>query len=543
MKVLIGGAWPYANGSLHIGHIAALLPGDILARYHRMRGDDVYYVSGSDCHGTPISLKAERDGTTAEEVSERYHREFADCFAALGFSYDCYTKTSGPEHIAFVQAFHRRLYESGYVYEKMVEQTWCPHCNRFLPDRFVTGHCPACGSTARGDQCEACGTMLEPESLRDTACSVCGGEVQFRPSRHLFLALSQLERKLAAMARAAQGWRRNAVGLTGRYIVEGLRDRTITRDLDWGIPVPREGYEDKKIYIWAENVLGYLSASEIACRERRESWEELWGENALHYYVHGKDNIPFHTVILPALLTAHGGLHLPDRIVSSEHLTLEGRKISTSANWAIWVKDMLNRYPADSIRYFLTTNAPEKRDADFSWAEFVACHNSELLGAFGNLVNRTLQFVARYLGGAAPQAPVDPAVRAQVEACYEETAARITALEFKAALDGVFSLIRRMNKYFDTRAPWFTRKDDPADCKAAIATCLNAIANLGNLLEPFLPHSAQRIRWMLGLGEPVWQVVEVPAGLVLGETAVLFPRLDPDTVAREQSLLGGSTQS
>ncbi len=537
MKVMIGGAWPYANGSLHIGHIAGLLPGDILARYHRMRGDEVYYVSGSDCHGTPISLKAEREGSTPEEVSEHYHREFIQNFKALGFSYDRYTKTSGCEHKEFVQAFHRRIYEGEHVYEKVVEQAWCPHCLRFLPDRFVTGLCPACGATARGDQCEACGTILEPEALRDTTCSVCGGEVQFRPSRHLFLALSKLERPLSALVREAYGWRRNAIGQTGRYIMEGLRDRAITRDLDWGIPVPRAGYEDKKIYIWAENVLGYLSASAKVCQERGTDWNALWGSDALHYYVHGKDNIPFHTVILPALLLAHGGLRLPDRIVSSEYLTLNGRKISTSHNWAIWVPDLLERYPADSIRYFLTTNAPEKRDADFSWPEYVACHNSELLGAFGNLVNRTLQFVVRYLGGQAPTAMADPVIAAQVETCYAETAQRIEALECKAALDGVFALIRRLNKYFDARQPWLTRESDPEDCAATLATCLYAIANLGNLLEPFLPFSAARIRGWLGLGAPVWQPIAPPAGLVIGETEVLFPRLPADTAEREQALL------
>lgn len=362
-NILIGGAWPYANGSLHIGHIAGLLPGDVLARYHRAIGDQVYFVSGSDCHGTPVAIRARQEKKSPREISDSYHEEFVECFDRLGFSYDVYTKTSSRAHGEFVREFHQKLYESGYVYEKENPQAYCENCGGFLADRFVSGKCPRCGKDARGDQCDACGAVLEPENLSEPVCAVCGQPIGFRKSKHLYLAVTQLQDELKALADGHPEWRKNALAFTDRYIEEGLRDRALTRDLEWGIRVPREGYENKTIYIWAENVLGYLSASREAARARGTDFNELWGEGARHYYVHGKDNIPFHTIILPALLLANDrSWHLPDRIVSSEYMTLEGRKISTSQNYAIWVKELLEQFEADSIRYFFLANGPEKKD-------------------------------------------------------------------------------------------------------------------------------------------------------------------------------------
>ena len=358
-NILIGGAWPYANGSLHIGHIAGLLPGDVLARYHRAIGDQVYFVSGSDCHGTPVAIRAKQENKTPQEISDFYHEEFAECFAKLGFSYDVYTRTSDVKHKEFVREFHRKLYESGYVYEKDVPQAYCEKCGTFLADRFVLGRCPECGSDTRGDQCDACGTVLDVENLGDPVCAVCGDPVSFRESGHLFIEITAFQEALKELVDTHPQWRKNAVAFTNRYIREGLRDRALTRDLEWGIKVPKTGYEEKTIYIWAENVLGYLSASKTAAEEKGTDFKKLWGTDAKHYYVHGKDNIPFHTIILPALLLAHGaGWHLPDQIVSSEYMTLEGRKISTSRNYAIWIKDLLAHYEADSIRYLFLANGP-----------------------------------------------------------------------------------------------------------------------------------------------------------------------------------------
>ena len=438
-NILIGGAWPYANGSLHIGHIAGLLPGDVLARYHRAIGDHVYFVSGSDCHGTPVAIRARQEGKTPQEISDFYHEEFADCFEKLGFSYDVYTKTSSEEHKKFVREFHKKLYESGYVYEKETPQAYCENCDTFLADRFVLGKCPKCGSDTRGDQCDACGAVLEVENLTEPVCAICGKSVSFKNSRHLYIAITELQDKLKALAAGHPEWRKNAIAFTNRYIEEGLRDRALTRDLEWGIKVPKEGYENKTIYIWAENVLGYLSASKAAAESEGADFYELWGRDAKHYYVHGKDNIPFHTIILPSLLLGNGeNWHLPDQIVSSEYMTLEGRKISTSQNYAIWVKELLDHYEADSIRYYFLANGPEKKDADFSWREYVHSHNGELLGTYGNFVNRCLVFITKYFDGIVPEGTENPVISRQTEELFVSVGRKIESGSFKDALDEIF---------------------------------------------------------------------------------------------------------
>ncbi len=537
--ILIGGAWPYANGSLHIGHIAALLPGDVLARYHRACQDRVYYVSGSDCHGTPVAVRAKKEGRTPQEISGIYHEEFVRCFEKLGFSYDCYIKTSDERHKSFVRTFHARLYQSDLVYEQETLQAYCEKCRSFLADRFVTGICPTCGKETRGDQCDDCGTVLEPENLIEPVCAICGRAVAFRRSKHLYIAISRLEKELRALADSADSWRKNAVAFTNRYLDEGLRDRALTRDLEWGIDVPLEGYEGKSIYIWAENVLGYLSASKCAAEERGADFGKLWGEHAKHYYVHGKDNIPFHTIILPALLIANGGgWHLPDQIVSSEYLTLEGRKISTSQNYAIWARDIVDKYNPDSIRYFLIANGPEKKDADFSWREYVNSHNGELLGAYGNFVNRSLSFIRKYWNGIVPDGRVDPAIGSAIECLYGTTGDLIERGAFKDAIDGIFVFVRRANKYFDTETPWITRTSDHAACQNTLYQCVQIIANLAVLLSPFLPFSSDKICEWLNLDKN-WQIHEVPGGYSLPEIRILFERIDKDTVGTEVDRLKG----
>ena len=536
-NVLIGGAWPYANGSLHIGHIAGLLPGDVLARYHRAIGDQVYFVSGSDCHGTPVAIRAKQENKTPQEVSDYYHEEFVECFYKLGFSYDCYTKTSAKEHQDFVRDFHKKLYESPYVYEKEAPQAYCESCESFLADRFVLGKCPKCDADTRGDQCDACGTVLEPEALVNPFCAVCGKPVSFRSSKHLYIAISKLKEELTALVDAHPDWRKNAIAFTNRYINDGLRDRALTRDLEWGIKVPKEGYENKTIYIWAENVLGYLSASKVAAEKRGEDFHKLWGEDAKHYYVHGKDNIPFHTIILPALLIANGeGWHLPDQIVSSEYCTLEGRKISTSQNYAIWVKDLLTRYDADSIRYFFLANGPEKKDADFSFREFVHSHNGELLGAYGNFVNRSLSFIAKYCGGVVPEGGEDSALTERLDALYASVGSQIECGLFKDALEEIFAFIRGANKYFDTKQPWITRSTDKSNCDNTLYQCVQIIANLAVLLAPFVPFSSKKVLTWLNLSDR-WERKAVAAGFSLPEIEILFQRIDKEAIEIETNKL------
>lgn len=536
-NILIGGAWPYANGSLHIGHVAGLLPGDVLARYHRAVGDNVCFVSGSDCHGTPVAVRAKQENKTPQEISDHYHEEFVGCFEKLGFSYDVYSKTSSEGHKTFVREFHKKLYESRYVYEKDTPQAYCEACDTFLADRFVLGKCPRCGSDTRGDQCDVCGAVLDAENLADPVCAVCGKPVSFKNSKHLYIAISALEKELKELVDTHPKWRKNAIAFTERYINEGLRDRALTRDLEWGIKVPKEGYEEKTIYIWAENVLGYLSASKEAAQKNGTDFEKLWGRGARHYYVHGKDNIPFHTIILPALLLAHGeNLHLPDRIVSSEYLTLEGRKISTSQNYAIWVKDLLDHYEADSIRYFFLANGPERKDADFSWREYVHGHNGELLGAYGNYVNRSLAFIEKYWEGIVPEGTDDPEVNGQLEELFADTGRRIEAGAFKDAIAGIFEFIRSANKLFDRQQPWITRTSDTDACKNTLYLCVQIIASLAVLLYPFLPFSSEKVCKWLGI-KNVWERQSVPAGYVLPKVEILFERIDKKVIETESEKL------
>ncbi len=533
--ILIGGAWPYANGSLHIGHIAGLLPGDVLARYHRAVGDHVCFVSGSDCHGTPVAIRAKQEGRSPKKVSDFYHREFAECFKKLGFSYDVYTKTSSEEHKKFVREFHEKLYESDYVYEKEAPQAYCESCGTFLAGRFVLGKCPKCGTDIRGDQCDSCGAVLEPENLEEPVCAVCGKPVGFKNSKHLYIAVAKLHDQLKSLVDTHPEWRKNAIAFTNRYIDDGLRDRALTRDLEWGIRVPKSGYEQKTIYIWAENVLGYLSASKSAAEGT--CFDELWGENARHYYVHGKDNIPFHTIILPSLLLAHSkNWHLPDRIISSEYLTLEGRKISTSQNYAIWVKDLTDQYEPDSIRYFFLANGPEKKDADFSWRAYVHSHNGELLGAYGNFVNRSLTFIAKYFDGIVPEGTDNPAASRQIDELFVTVGRQIESGAFKDALSGIFDFIRSANKFFDTEHPWITRTSDPSACGNTLYQCVQMIANLAVLLSPFLPFSSEKVRGWLNISNK-WEKQSVSAGYALPEVEILFQRIDKNVIETETEKL------
>lgn len=543
-NIFIGGAWPYANGSLHLGRLASILPGDILARYHRAKGDGVLYVSGSDCHGTPVAVQASKEGISPGAFASRYHEEFADCFRALGFTYDLYTRTDQEHHHSTVQELFLKLLDHGYLYQKSTLQCYCEQDQRYLPDRYVNGICPVCGQQARGDQCDYCSAILDPVDLLERTCALCGSPPVLRSTVHYYLSLSSFQNTLAEYADSAQGWRDNAVRLTRRYLQEGLQDRAATRDLDWGVEVPADGFAGKKIYVWIEAVSGYLSASkQWAAAGAGRRWEDFWidpsGETAsgkppiTAYYVHGKDNIPFHSLIWPALLLGAEGLHLPDRIFASEYLTLEGEKFSTSRNWAVWVPDILSRYDPDSIRYFLIANGPEKRDADFSWREFIYSHNSELLGAFGNFVNRSLVFVNKFWDGSVPDGTLDEGWARSLDHLYQEAGRLIEAGHFKEALEIIFSHIREANKYFDQQQPWLQVKQAPAAAGHTLYTCVQIIANLSNLLNPFIPFSCGKIRGFLSLGEPVWQPVHVLAHQPVTKLELLFERIDIERIQEE----------
>ncbi|MFJ7951057.1 methionine--tRNA ligase [Lysinibacillus sp. NPDC096418] len=539
MTIVIGGAWPYANGSLHLGHVAALLPGDILARYYRQKGENVLYVSGSDCNGTPISIRAAQENTTTTAIADYYHAEFTKCFHDLGFTYDMYTRTDMRHHHEAVQTIFLQLLANGHLYKKKIEQAYCESDKQFLPDRFVEGVCPTCGAKARGDQCDNCSTILDPLDLIDKRCKICGNEPEIRITEHFYFAFSQFQGRLEsylADAKASGRWRENALGLTERYLTEGVPDRAVTRDLPNGVDVPVVGFEGKKIYVWIEAVAGYLTASMEWAKQHEIAIEDLWNEETISYYVHGKDNIPFHTIIWPGILMGINQKALPTHIVSNEYLTLEKRKLSTSQNWAVWVPYILSKYNPDSIRYFLTINAPENRDTDFSWREFIYSHNGELLGAYGNFVNRILKFLEKSFESKVPQASVDKDVKQRTLKLFVDAGQQIEGGHFKQALEEIFDYIRAANRYFDEQQPWIQVKDDTAGGDVTLVTCVYIIANLGQLLQPFLPFSAEKIRGMLDVEKVEWaEQIELP--LKIGKVAPLFERIDVGMIEEEYNKL------
>ncbi|WP_335872987.1 methionine--tRNA ligase [Bacillus sp. 2205SS5-2] len=538
MTIFIGGAWPYANGSLHVGHIASLLPGDILARYFRQKGERVLYVSGTDCHGTPITISAQKEGVTPNDIANKYHEEFEESFRQLGFSYDYYTRTDDEHHHREVQNIFTELHEAGYLQVKEVKQTYCSDCENFLPDRYVEGRCPVCKSYARGDQCDACSTILDSVDLEEKRCKQCGGEPIIKDAEQFYFLLSHFQEGIESFLRKnGRHWRRNAVQLTKRYLEEGLVDRAATRDMEWGISVPIEGYHDKKIYVWIEAVVGYLSASKKWSEATGAGWKPFWEGDVKAYYVHGKDNIPFHTIIWPAILLGLKRPLLPTHILSSEYLTIEKKKISTSQNWAVWIPDLLENYHPDSIRYFLCSNAPDKGDANFSWREFIYSHNSELLGAFGNFVNRTLKFVDKFFAGKLEPAVVEERFITKGQYVYSQAGELLEKGETKQALEVIFQYVRAGNKYFDEERPWVSIKENEQNCIQTLWTCVEWIQNLGNLLAPFLPTACKQLREQLQFSpEPNWSY-ESLASCELSTVYPLFERIDVDRICIEQEKL------
>ncbi|PGS56400.1 methionine--tRNA ligase [Bacillus sp. AFS041924] len=528
MNIFIGGAWPYANGSLHLGHIAALLPGDILARYYRLKKTNVLYVSGSDCNGTPIAIKAKQENVTYKEIADRYHYEFENNFKKLGFTYDLYTRTDAEHHHKTVQEIFLTLVQNGLIYKKEIEQCYCEKFEQFLPDRYVEGDCPNCGHHARGDQCDYCSVILDPLDLLNKTCKLCGDPPSVKNTEHFYFSLSKLQDELKEyldFAKHSGSWRSNAIQLTERYLSEGLHDRAVSRDLPNGVSVPVKGYEEKKIYVWIEAVSGYYSASKQWTLTTNQDDASFWKKETKSYYIHGKDNIPFHSIIWPSILMGLKKDSLPTHIVSNEYLTLEKKKLSTSKNWAVWVPDLIEKYHPDSIRYFLTINAPENRDTDFSWREFIYSHNSELLGAYGNFVNRTLKFIEKYYNGEVPEGKIEQSVSLRIKRLYEVVGSHIESTNFKKALEEIFELIRFANKYFDEVQPWKQVSENLIECHNTMASCTYVIANLAQILHPFLPFSSNEIKEMLNLPNLEWKEV-TPILVKLNDVNPLFERID-----------------
>ena len=552
-RIFIGVAWPYANGPLHLGHIAgAYLPADIFARYHRMKGNEVLMVSGSDQHGTPVTLRAETEGKSPQDVVARYHQGFLDCWKKLGISFDLFTTTGTQNHARIAQDFFLKLLDKGYIYKNTMPLPYCHNCRRFLPDRYVEGTCPHCHSPrARGDQCDDCGKPLNPADLVDPHCSICKSTPEIRDSEHFFLRLSAFSDQLKSWVQEQSHWRSNVLNFTLRYLTEGLRDRAITRDIEWGIPVPLPGYEKKRIYVWFEAVIGYLSASKEWAQSMgdNERWRKFWEGDTKSYYFIGKDNIVFHTIIWPAMLMGYGGLNLPYNVPANEFLTLEGRKLSTSRNWAVWLPDYLERYPADPLRYLMSANMPQTSDADFSWREFVRRNNDELVATYGNLVQRVLTFAYRNFDCCVPSpGELDAESNALLEKAKVtlETVDRLLyGCHFREAIREIMALAQEANRYLDSKAPWKRINEDRDSAATSTFTVIGVISCLKTVLCPFLPLSSERLHRLLGfqgkVGDGGWAFTAPQAGQRLLAPEHLFAKLDDKTIERENALLEQSS--
>jgi methionyl-tRNA synthetase len=529
-KIFIGVAWPYANNSLHLGHVSALIGADVLARYFRAAGDDVLMVSGSDCHGTPIVVAAEQAKVSPAEIANKYHKEFVETLVrGVNFSYDNYTTTLTETHKKTVQKLFLDLLEKKLIYTKTEQLPYCAKCDRFLPDRYIEGECYYCHfKNARGDQCDNCGNLIDPKLLIDPRCKVCGGTPIWKDSEHFFLKLSAFQDQLEKWSQDAKGWRTNAIGFTRKLLKEGLRDRAITRDTDWGIEIPIEGYDSKRIYVWFDAVTGYLSAS-IEWAEKLgkgEAYKDFWqNEDAIHYYVHGKDNIPFHTLIWPAMLMGEENLHLPDRIISSEYLTLEKSQFSKSRNHAVWLPDFLANFDADILRYFLIANGPETSDADFSWQELKERINSELIANLANCVNRTVHLIKNNFPDGIEKNETE-----DLSDIFGIVGNLIEQGKFREALKNILLLSEKTNKHLAVTEPWKKVKENKTEAELDLYKSAIYCLTIAKLLNPFLPKTSEKIFELFGLRSPLdWQPIENTA-IKVTDTTALFDKIEDKQV-------------
>ena len=532
-KILIGLSWPYANGRMHIGHVASSLPADALARYHRLVGNDVAFISGSDCYGTPILVAARAEGVTPLELSDKYHALLKKDFDSLGFTFDNYTKTTNTHHNEFVRNFHADMYKGGHVYQKSAAQLYCATCVKHLPDRYVEGICPFCEKQSKGDSCDNCGKIIEAEELKEPKCKLCASTPTPRNTRQLYLALSALEGEIQNhYDRARDGWANNALGLTGRYLREGLRDRAITRNIEWGVLLPQDakatfGFEpqelnEKRIYIWAENVLGYFSACSEFCDKTGRNWEDfLLADNSpCHIYVHAKDNIPFHSIILPGLLLADRSRNwkLPDIIASSEYVQVGGAKLAKSVGNLITAEEMGAKFDVDMIRYYFLRKLSDKKDVAFTWEDFTTIVNSELVNGFGNLVNRSLSFINKNFQGVLNKVKAATPLLKELEKQESEYNKLMNSAKVKEALAVVYGLVELGNKHFDSVAPWKSIKTDKTMCMAHMYEFAVYIKGVAKLLEPFIPFASLRVK--------DWITLQADGVNVSPNISILFKRIE-----------------
>ncbi|MDH2905610.1 MAG: methionine--tRNA ligase [Methanomassiliicoccales archaeon] len=541
-KYVVNVAWPYANGAIHVGHVAgSLLSPDIFSRYQRMRGNNVLMVSGSDQHGTSVVITAEKEGISVDRAAEMYHKSNKEAIEWLGIQFDLFTKTHTQNHFDVVQSFFRKLYSDGHLYAKTTDQYYCTTDKRFLADTYVSGTCPKCGyQEAKGNQCEVCKTIFEPGELNEVRCTLCSNPVVLKGSEQLFFSLSAFSGRLHSFLSGKKYWRQNVLDFSLNWISSGLDDRSATRDLDWGIPVPVPGFEKNVIYVWFEAVIGYLSASIEWARNRGEpeAWKQFWqDEEARHYYFMGKDNIPFHTIIWPAMMMAHGDLVLPYDVVANEYLTPDnsGMKFSKSRGGAPEIRELMRKFTPEQLRYYLTSVMPEGRDSVFRLDDMVSKVNNELVATLGNYFHRVLSFSFKNFGELKRPdtwSENEHVIRESVKAA-SLISELIEGCEFKKALKALMDLAQSGNQYFDRCAPWFSIKTDRTKCSADLFANLELIRRIAILSFPFLPFASASVMSFLGYadcaGELRWDRLDaVPEHYLIKEPKPVFSRIDPD---------------
>ena len=539
-RYLITSALPYANGPVHIGHLAGVyIPSDIYARYQRLRGRDVVWVCGSDEHGVPITIKARKEGVTPQQIVDRYHTLIGESFRRLGISFDIYSRTTSPTHARTASEFFRTLYEAGKFIERTTEQYYDQEADTFLADRYIVGTCPRCGNErAYGDQCEQCGSTLSPDELIDPHSAVSGSVPVKRETKHWYLPLDRYEGFLREwILDGHKEWKSNVYGQCKSWLDGGLQPRAVSRDLDWGIPVPVEGAEGKVLYVWFDAPIGYISAT----KDLTPEWERYWKdpETKMVHFI-GKDNIVFHCIVFPAMLRAHGGYILPDKVPANEFLNLEGEKISTSRNWAVWLHEYLDEFPGkeDVLRYVLCANAPESKDNDFTWKDFQARNNNELVAVLGNFVNRALVLTHKYFDGSTPAlgtlTDYDRLTLEELRSIRPSLEANIENYRFREALRDAMNYARIGNKYLADTEPWKVVKTDPERVRTILNVALQITADLSVAIEPFLPFTAEKIRRMLAVESLGWERLGeaelLPAGHRIGEPELLFEKIEDEAV-------------
>lgn len=542
-RYLVTSALPYANGPVHIGHLAGVyIPSDIYTRYQRLRGRDVIHVCGSDEHGVPITIKAKKEGITPQQVVDRYHEIIKSAFKGLGIEFDIYSRTSSDMHTVTASDFFRKLYDEGKFVEQTSEQYYDEEAKMFLADRYITGTCPKCGNErAYGDQCESCGSTLSPDELIEPHSTLSGSVPVKKSTTHWYLPLNDYEQMLREwILEGHKEWKTNVYGQCKSWLDGGLQPRAVSRDLDWGIPVPVEGADGKVLYVWFDAPIGYISAT----KELTPDWEKYWkSEDTKLVHFIGKDNIVFHCIVFPSMLKAHGEYILPENVPSNEFLNLEGDKISTSRNWAVWLHEYLEDMPGkeDVLRYVLCANAPETKDNDFTWKDYQARNNNELVAVLGNFVNRALVLTQKYYGGVVPaygeKTEYDNQTIAELSTIKASLENNIENYRFREALKDAMNFARIGNKYLADSEPWKLIKTDTERVKTILYIALQITANIATAIEPFMPFSAAKILSMLAVEKFGWDSLGsmelVAEGHTIGTPSLLFEKIEDETIQRQ----------